>query len=119
MLKLGHIEDLALVAHLPIEVQNVLEENLNTLDSEYGKERDIDGDLGGYILVAETEVDVAMMAVELGVDLEDAIPEFLNVIEIAGAESYTHTMLMANSDFVMMLVIPYGLTPKVLLDYSL
>ena len=44
-----------------IEVINNIKEVLNIFNENYGKERNIEADLGGYVLIAENIVDIEML----------------------------------------------------------
>lgn len=44
--------------HYPIEVIKNISEVIELLDENYGEDRDIDNDLGGYVLIAENIVDI-------------------------------------------------------------
>ena len=57
MRKVSKVSDL-IGMELEVNVVSVIEEKLNILDESYGAERDIDTDLGGYVLVLETKDDV-------------------------------------------------------------
>lgn len=54
MKKVSKISDL-IEMELEVNVVNTIEEKINILDDSYGAERDIDADLGGYVLVLETK----------------------------------------------------------------
>lgn len=57
MRKISKISDL-IGMELEINVVNSIKEQLKILDENYVSERNIDADLGGYVLVLETKEDV-------------------------------------------------------------
>lgn len=53
MIKLGTEKELYKISHLPINVQNAISEDVKILDEYYGKDRNIDVDMGGFVVVCE------------------------------------------------------------------
>ena len=70
---------------LEAEVAKIIEEQLNILDESYGGERNIDADLGGYVLLLETKEDVIEAKENI---LKDIIPEYVDNIECGGGKQY-------------------------------
>ncbi|EEH97069.2 hypothetical protein CSBG_00695 [Clostridium sp. 7_2_43FAA] len=77
MKKVSKISDL-IEMELEVNVVNTIEEKINILDDSYGAERDIDADLGGYVLVLETKDDVIEVKESI---LKDIIAEYVDEIE--------------------------------------
>ena len=50
--KLGNVKDLAAIPSIEDDTYKALYKYLNILESEYGKDRDLDKDDGGYVLYA-------------------------------------------------------------------
>ena len=46
---------------LEANVVKLIEEQLKTLDENYGVDRDIESDLGGYVVIAENIVDIKIL----------------------------------------------------------
>lgn len=57
MVKIAHINEIETISHLPLEVINVVSEIVAVLDDNYETNRDVEHELGGYILIAENEKD--------------------------------------------------------------
>ncbi len=76
MIRIGTKAELYKVTHLPIAVKNAITEDVRILDDSYGADRDIDGDMGGFVVVCEKN-DVLKIA---NFDRENEVPEFLQVI---------------------------------------
>lgn len=54
MIKLGTEKELYKIAHLPINVQNAISEDVKLLDEYYGKNRNVDVDMGGFVVVCDS-----------------------------------------------------------------
>lgn len=116
MKKIVHREDVEALIGLPVEVSAKATEIAGILDDNYGEERDSVKDLGGYILIAESEKDVEKMD-EL-IDFEYVFPEHVEMISCdKGGEYYTNSLMLLSSDYSISLLIPLKLTPKELLQY--
>lgn len=55
--KIGKVEDIDLIPHLPDNARAAIEKFVSILTTEYGKDRDIDHDYGGYVLYATEGTD--------------------------------------------------------------
>jgi hypothetical protein len=53
--------------------------------------RDIEHDLGGYILIAENKADVD--AITIQVDLLNNLPEYVDQISCSNSENYTSSLV--------------------------
>ena len=81
MRKVSKVSDLNGM-ELEVNVISVIEEQLNILDESYGIERNIDSDLGGYVLILETKDDV--IEVKEKSKKLTAIQEALNEVSKSG-----------------------------------
>lgn len=61
MIKIYSLKDKSEIAKFPVEVINNLISTITLLDKNYGDERDIENDLGGYVVIAENIVDIEML----------------------------------------------------------
>jgi len=114
MRKIVHREDVEALLGLPFEVSAKADEIAGILDDNYGVKRDSVKDLGGYILVAESEEDVEAMD-EL-IDFDYVLPEYVEIIGCRIGEDYTNSLMLLSSDYSISLLIPLRLTPKNLLE---
>ena len=57
MRKVSKVNDL-IEMKLEVNVISIIKEQLNILDENYGADRDINNDLGGYVLIAENILDI-------------------------------------------------------------
>ena len=115
MIKIANRSEIVIIKHLPIEVINVVAEIATVLDDNYGINRDVEHDLGGYILIAKNEKDIE--EIRKIVDLQNNLPEYVDLISCFASESYTNSLMLLSSDYSISLIIPLNLTPKELLDY--
>lgn len=53
MIKIGTKKDLNKISHLPIHIKNAISEDIKILDDNYGEERNIDVEMGGFVVVCE------------------------------------------------------------------
>lgn len=61
MKKIYSKEQLKQLKEYPIEVINSISETIEILDDNYGENRNVDNDLGGYVLIAENIVDIEIL----------------------------------------------------------
>ena len=95
--KLSHLSEMS----LETEVANIIEEQLNILDESYGIERNIDADLGGYVLILETKDDVIEAKENI---LKDIIAEYVDDIECEGGKQYCLSLFLLSSDYAVVVV---------------
>lgn len=100
MRKVSKISDL-IGMELEVNVISIIEEQLNILDESYGSERDIDGELGGYVLVLETKEDVIVAKENI---LKDIIAEYVEYIEDEGGKQYCFSLFLLSSDYAVGIV---------------
>lgn len=55
MIKLGTKKDLYKISHLPLNIQNAISLDVSMLDKNYGEDRNIDTDMGGFVVVCEKD----------------------------------------------------------------
>lgn len=86
---------------LEFDVGKIIEEQLNILDESYGIERNIDADLGGYVLILETKDDVIEAKENI---VKDIIPEYVDNIECEGGKQYCLSLFILSSDYAVVVV---------------
>ena len=96
IIKIWKEEDLELVKELPIEVKEVIKENVQVLVEEYGEER-TEKELGGYVAVVDEEgiIDLKEKI------LKNTVPEYID--EIEGAD-YISALFLCGSDFSVVVI---------------
>lgn len=95
--KLSHLSEISLEG----EVAKIIEQQLNILDESYGIERNIDADLGGYVLILESKDDVIEAKENI---VKDIIPEYVDNIECEGGKQYCLSLFLLSSDYAVVVV---------------
>ncbi|WP_346879060.1 hypothetical protein [Clostridium sp. UBA7791] len=80
---------------------NIICEKLNILDESYGDERNIDADLGGYVLIVESKDDIIEARKNI---LKDIIPEYVDNIEGERGKQYCLALFLLSSDYAVVVV---------------
>lgn len=100
MRKISKVRDLIGI-DLEVKLASAIEEQLKILDANYGSERNIDADLGGYVLVLETKDDVIEVKENI---LKDIIAEYVDDIECEGGKQYCLSLFLLSSDYAVVVV---------------
>ena len=77
MIKRTYKREAITIPNLPSEVAVIVVEIKTILDDNYGKERDVDNDLGWYILIVGVTEDVE--TIKKLIDFEDVLPEYVDL----------------------------------------
>lgn len=86
---------------LEVNIRSVIEENLNILDDSYGGDRDIEADLGGYVVIAENIEDIEILKQD---KLQGLIPEYTDIIECSEGVNWTSSLFLISSDYSIIVV---------------
>ena len=89
------------VNNIPTEVIERMKEILDILNENYGANRDIESDLGGYVVIAENIIDIEILKQD---KLQVLVPEYTDVIEVMNGENYTSSLYLLSSDFSIVVV---------------
>lgn len=84
-----------------LEVIKSISETIEILNENYGENREVDKDLGGYILVVESIEDVKVLK---GGILKDILPEYTDVIICSEGVDYTSSLFLLSSDFSVVVI---------------
>ena len=103
--RLSHLSEISLEG----EVAKIIEQQLNILDESYGIERNIDADLGGYVLILESKDDVIEVKENI---VKDIIPEYVDNIECEGGKQYCLSLFLLSSDYAVFVVATKELMDK-------
>ena len=118
LLRLGKVTDLVMIQSYPVELQTAVLAELNILDDNYGSNRDVMRDYGGYIILSESEEDLPEIEREMNIRITlDGIPEYVDVIRCSNRKVYTSTLFLLGSDNGIVFVMPYDITPQNILNY--
>ena len=96
----------------PIEVINSIYETIDVLNENYGADRDIETDLGGYVVIAENIVDIEIL--KQG-KLQGLVPEYIDIIECSEGVNWTSSLFLLSSDYAIIVVTTEELS-KLLLE---
>ncbi len=100
MKKLWKIEQLEeLKSKYAKEVLQSIEEVITVLNENYGGEsRNVDADLGGYVIIIDNEEEVKSIQSDI---LKDIIPEFTDEIISSSDVSYYSSLYLLSSDYTV------------------
>ena len=87
--------------NIPVEVIESIKVTIDILNENYGENRDIEADLGGYVFIAENIVDIEIL--KQG-KLQGLIPEYIDMIECSRGINYTSIVYILSSDYSMVVV---------------
>lgn len=101
--KIGNVKDVDTVPYLTEEVKKILFEKANILTTEYGEDRDIDRDYGGYILYITkgTSVDAIKMIFDFSeypLEFADTYEPDICVILYLPSTEYAVVLVMSIED---------------------
>lgn len=116
MIKIIHVKDLNLLADVPLEVVDVARNAVTILDEAYGEDRDSASGYGGCVFVIDSKDDFEQLK-DLRVDVDTAMPEYVDVVECADGQTFTSCLILLGSDFGVLLIMPLALLPANLKDY--
>ena len=95
-----------------VEVIKSISETIDILNENYGENRDVDKDLGGYVLVVENIKDVKELRNGI---LKDILPEYTDEIICSEGVNYTSSLFLLSSDFSVVVIANEELS-KLILD---
>ena len=85
----------------PVEVINNISDIIDVLDENYGVERNIKADLGGYVLIVENIVDIEILKQD---KLKGLIAEYTDMIECSEGVNWTSSLFLLSSDYSIIVV---------------
>ena len=95
-----------------VEVIKSISVTIEILNENYGENRDVDKDLGGYVLIAESIEDVKELKNGM---LKDILPEYTDEIICSEGVNYTSSLFLLSSDFSVVVIAEEELS-KILLE---
>ena len=101
MKKVYNESQLVKLNSIPVEVIEFVRELIVILNEAYGEDRNVESDLGGYVLIAENIVDIEILKQD---KLQCLVPEYNDVIEVMNGENYTSSLYLLSSDFSIVVV---------------
>ncbi len=99
MLKIGTCKELEKIKNkLPTEIATKCLEVVNILDEEYGDDRNVDSDMGGFVAIIENLEDINILATDNYLDLMEDVAEDIEIIAIED-KTYISILYMLSSDY--------------------
>ncbi|MBO3368314.1 hypothetical protein ACSW9Z_09250 [Clostridium perfringens] len=95
-----------------LEVIKGISETIEIINENYGENRDVDKDLGGYVLVIESVQDVKELKSGM---LKDIVPEYTDEIICSEGVNYTSSLFLLSNDFSVVVIADEELS-KILLE---
>ena len=89
------------VNNIPSEVIESIKVTIDILNENYVEDRDVESDLGGYVVIAENIVDIEIL--KQG-KLQGLVPEYTDIIECSEGVNWTSSLFLLSSDFSIMVV---------------
>lgn len=110
--KLGTMDDLDKLPSIDAKIKNLIEQNIKILDINYGKDRNIDEDDGGYVLFAEPNTNAN--EVLSWFDYEQYRAEYVDYID--SIPQYCCALYLTSNDFGVVVFTAVADTLKEVLD---
>ncbi|ACD53625.1 hypothetical protein DVV91_12365 [Clostridium botulinum] len=85
----------------PIEVTDTISNTIEVLDENYGAERNIEADLGGYVVIVENTVDIEMLKQD---KLKGLLAEYTDIIKCSEGVNWTSSLFLISSDFSIVVI---------------
>ena len=83
------------------EVIKSISEIIEILDDNYEESRNIEADLGGYILIVENIVDIEILKQD---KVQGLVPEYTDIIEYSEGVNWTSSLFLFSSDYAIVVV---------------
>ncbi len=116
MKKLGTRKQLEeLRTQLPTEAFEHCFDTLLTLDEAYGDDRNIDTDLGGFVLLVEETVDFELLK-NYNIDILTDTFEFVDIVETM-EDTYISILYLLSSDFGIKIFTNKELVPNNIIEH--
>ncbi|EGT0696331.1 hypothetical protein QYB65_000965 [Clostridium perfringens] len=95
-----------------VEVIKSISETIGILNENYGENRDVDKDLGGYVLVIESIEDVKELKNGM---LKYILPEYTDEVVCSEGVKYTSSLFLISDDFSVVVIADEELS-KILIE---
>ena len=89
------------VNNIPSEVIESIKVTIYVLNENYGVNRDVESDLGGYVLIIENIVDIEILEQD---KLQGLIPEYTEVIKCSEGFNWTSSLFLLSSDYGIVVI---------------
>lgn len=101
MKKVYSKEQLKKIKGYPIKVINGISEIIKILDDNYGANRHVDNDLGGYVIIVENIVDIEILKQD---KLQGLVAEYTDLIECSEGVNWTSSLFLLSNDYAIVVI---------------
>ena len=109
--KLGNVENMKMLPQLEPSLRDYIKYLLLVLDNEYGIDRDIDKNDGGYVVLVTENT-----AKEEVIEVFDYKNHSVEYVEIG--ETYSTAVYLLNNEYTVMLIMPTNELPDELKEFE-
>ena len=86
------------VNNIPSEVIKSIKVTIDILNENYVEDRDVESDLGGYVVIAENIVDMEILKQD---KLQGLVPEYTDIVECSEGVDWTSSLFLLSSDYAI------------------
>ena len=87
--------------NIPSEVIKSIKVTIDILNENYVEDRDVESDLGGYVVIAENIVDMEILKQD---KLQGLVPEYTEIVECSEGVDWTSSLFLLSSDYAIVVV---------------
>ena len=87
--------------NIPSEVIKSIKVTIDILNENYVEDRDVESDLGGYVVIAENIVDMEILKQD---KLQGLVPEYTDIVECSEGVDWTYSLFLLSSDYAIVVV---------------
>ena len=87
--------------NIPSEVIESIKATIDILNENYGENRDIEAELGGYVVIVENIVDMEILKQD---KLQGLVPEYTDIVECSEGVDWTSSLFLLSNDFAIVVV---------------
>ncbi|WP_368245254.1 hypothetical protein [Clostridium tertium] len=87
--------------NIPSEVIESIKATIDILNENYGENRDIEAELGGYVVIVENIVDMEILKQD---KLQGLVPEYTDIFECSEGVDWTSSLFLLSSDYAIVVV---------------
>lgn len=89
------------LSYYPIGVINSISENIEILNENYEEDRYVDNDLGGYVIIAESIVDIEKLKQN---KLQGIMSKYTDTIECKEGVNWTSSLFLLSSNYSIVVI---------------
>ncbi|WP_303188980.1 hypothetical protein [uncultured Clostridium sp.] len=87
--------------NIPSEVIKSIKVTIDILNENYVEDREVESDLGGYVVIAENIVDMEILKQD---KLQGLVPEYTDIVECSEGVDWTSSLFLLSSDYAIVVV---------------